>query len=391
VNVQSSWVKLVGGGDGRCVPTRVPDTTTTTSASDAIRHKRTTSSSYHRQGVVGIRIFAFVTAAFVLAGCGRPAAVQKANRVDLIRERGVFTCGVWPEVRGFATVDANGSYAGFDVDICRAVATAILGSPERTRFARVRTVPEFLAAPGVDVVSRRLTWMLSRERPAGLRFGPVTFHDGQTFLVPKQLRVSRLNELAGRPICMESGSPAEFNLGPLFRARRLALEEVHLQPGDDLATAFAERRCDAYTSDQTMLGSIRAGFARPDEFLIFPELVSKEPLAQVLRNEDEHLYDILQWTVFALVNAEELGITASNAEQMLSSDDYDVRRLLGVEPGNGAVLGLSERWAYDVVRAVGNYGEIFERHVGPRTPIGLPRGLNRLSRDGGLMWAPPVR
>jgi general L-amino acid transport system substrate-binding protein len=313
------------------------------------------------------------------------------DRVDAIRARGYLSCGVWPEVRGFATVDGKGQYRGFDTDICRAVAIAILGPPAQVRFVDTKTVEQFLASPDVDLVSRRLTWSITREGKLGLRFGPVTFYDGQGFLVPARVGVTRVAQLSGRRVCVDSGSPSEFNLGAVFRDRKLALEQVLLEPGADIADAFARGRCQAYTADITMLASIRAGFSRPDTFSLLNELVSKEPLAPVVRQQDDRLFDVVRWTFFALVNAEELGITQANAAAMRSNPNSDVQRLLGSEPGNGAALGLRETWAYDVIATLGNYGEIYQRNFGPDGDVRLPRGLNRLWTSGGLMWAPPAR
>jgi general L-amino acid transport system substrate-binding protein len=192
-------------------------------------------------------------------------------------------------------------------------------------------------------------------------------------------------------VCVETGTPSEFNLGPLFRARKLALEQVLLDPGADVAAEFSRGRCQAYTADVTMLGSIRAGFAEPARFDILQEIVSKEPLAQVVRQQDAMLFDILRWTVFALINAEEMGISAANVDSMTASSDPDVQRLLGATPGNGAALRLPEHWAHDVIKALGNYGEIYERNIGSRSAVHLARGPNRLWTAGGLMWAPPAR
>ena len=334
------------------------------------------------------RVIACAIACLLAVG---PARAQSSDRVARIQQRGQVGCGAWPEVRGFATIDAGGRYQGLDVDMCRAVAAAILGSPERVQFTKLATMQEFLASAEIDLVSRRLTWSIAREGASGLRFGPVMFYDGQGFMVPRRLGITRVGQLGGRRICVDPGSPSEFNLGPLFRQRKLALEQVLLDPGTDIAAAFTAGRCDAYTADVTMLASIRAGFARPDQFVILDELVSKEPLAQVVRQEDDRLFDVLRWTIFALITAEELGITSATADAMRASDDPDVRRLLGSEPGNGAALGLPEHWAYDVVRTLGNYGELYERNVGMKSAIRLPRGLNRLWTMGGLMWAPPAR
>jgi general L-amino acid transport system substrate-binding protein len=324
----------------------------------------------------------------VLAGT---ASAQAGDRVAAIEARGVLVCAVWPEVRGFALVAPDGSYRGFDVDMCRAVAAAILGDANRVRFVAMRTAGEFLSRPDVDMVSRRLTWSITREGVSGLRFGPVTFYDGQGFLVPVGLGVSRVDQLDGRRVCVDSGSPAEFNLGSVFRTRRLALEQVVLDAGADLAEAFRSGRCQAYTADVTMLASLRASLPDPDHYAILDEMVSKEPLAQVVRQEDGRLFDVLRWTVFSLINAEEMGLTAGNVDSSRDSDRPEVRRLLGTEPGNGRALGLREEWAYDVIRSLGNYGEIYERNLGPKTPVALARGMNRLWKDGGLMWAPPER
>jgi general L-amino acid transport system substrate-binding protein len=332
-----------------------------------------------------------VTAIVVALCVPSAAAAQTRDRVAAIVERGYLSCGVWPEVRGFASVDQAGNHAGLDVDICRAVAAAILGNPDKIRFIRLATVQEFLASTDIDIVSRRLTWSLRREGKLGVRFGPVMFYDGQGFLVPRRSGIRRVAQLSRRRLCVERGSPSEFNLGELFRSRRLTLEQVLLEPGTSVADAFARRQCDAYTADVSMLASIRAGFTQPGAYDILDEQVSKEPLAQVVRQDDALLFDILRWTVFALINAEEFGITSSNIDTMRASGNPGVQRLLGVEAGNGAPLGLRETWAYDVIKTVGNYGELYERNVGAKTALGLPRGLNRLWTAGGLMWAPPAR
>ncbi len=336
-------------------------------------------------------VFAILFIASAALAARPQVSTANADRVETIRARGYLSCGVWPEVRGFAFVDNDGQYRGFDVDICRAAAVAILGPPVRVRFVDIKTVEQFLASPDIDLVSRRLTWSITREGKLGLRFGPVTFYDGQAFMVPRRLGITRVSQLAGRRLCVDTGSPSEFNLGTVFRDRKLALEQVLLEPGADIEDAFTRGRCQAYTADLTMLASIRAGFANGDGFVILDELVSKEPLAQVLRQGDQRLFDVLRWTVFALINAEELGITSANLEQMRGSTNRDVQRLLGVEPGNGAALGLRESWAADVIGAMGNYGEIYNRNFGPGGAVRLPRGLNRLWTDGGLMWAPPAR
>ena len=330
--------------------------------------------------------------AAIVAALGSPlGATQGVDRLDSIRKRGHVSCGVLPEVPGFSSVDASGRYSGLDVDMCRALAVAILGDPAKVRFVRTDTVQEFLKAPDIDVVSRRLTWNLSREGRSGLRFGPVMFYDGQGFMVPRRSKITSPRQLAGVRVCVEAMSENEFHLGPYVRATRLPIQQVLLEPGTSIAEAFRTGRCQALTADVTLLGAIRSRFERPDDFAILPDMISKEPLAQVVRREDGLFFDVLRWTIFALINAEELGITSANVDEKLKSDDPAVQKLLGVMPGNGAAIGLREQWAYDIVKTLGNYGELFDRNGGIGSPIKLQRGLTRLWTAGGLMWAPPAR
>jgi general L-amino acid transport system substrate-binding protein len=315
-------------------------------------------------------------------------------RLDLIRKRGYLTCGVEPAVPGFAEVDRQGRYRGFDVDICRAVAAAILGTAEKTRFIQVSSVAEFLKNDEIDVVSRRLTWELQREGLLPILFGPITFYDGQGFLVTRALKATSSRQLANIPLCVAGGTNFEFTVGSLFQARKLALKKVVLESSADfgsIATALSSGRCQAYTADVSELGAIRARLPRPADFEILAEQISREPLAPLVRQDDAHFFVILRWTIAALINAEELGVTSTNLDAMRKSEDVDVQRLLGVVPGNGKALGLNESWAYDAIKAVGNYREMFEKNIGRGSSIKLDRGLNRLAKDGGLMYAPPLR
>ena len=311
-------------------------------------------------------------------------------RLDAIRRKGALTCGVAPGVAGFAEVSAQGRYSGLDVDICRALAAAIFGSPDHVRFAPAPSIAEFSRAKDVDIVSRRLTWSLLRESPLHMLFGPVTYYDGQTFLVRKSVGATTIRQLSGLSLCVAAGTPAEFNVHAYFDAHQLALKEVSLAD-DEIAGAFADQRCPIYTADASMLGSIRSRLPHPEEFDIFSEQISREPLAQLVRDDDPQFFDILRWTVFALIEAEALGVTSANVDEMLKSDNTDVQRLLGVVPGNGKALGLAETWAYNIVKTLGNYGEMFERNIGSRSPIKLERGVNRVWTEGGLLFAPPLR
>ena len=249
---------------------------------------------------------------------------------------------------------------------------------------------DFIKSNEIDVVSRRLTWSLPREG-LGLLFGPVTFYDGQGFLLPKRMRATNARQLAGAKVCVEPGGTSEFNLGSYFRANNLDLKKVLITSADEVAGAFKAGRCDAYTADVSELGAMRSKMPSPDDFEILADQISKEPLAQLVRQDDVPFFNILRWTVFATINAEELGISSTNVDEMLKSNNPDVKRLLGVTPGNGGALGLDEKWAYNIIKTLGNYGEIFERNVGKRGSIKLARGLNKLWTDGGLIYAPPLR
>jgi general L-amino acid transport system substrate-binding protein len=329
--------------------------------------------------------------AVALAICARPgAAIQVESHLDRIRQRGVLVCGVSTGVLGFAQVDGQGRYSGLDVDICRAVATAILAAPEKVRFADAGTVEGFLRSTEIDVVSRRLTWSLQREG-LGLLFGPVTFYDGQGFMVPRAAQIRTTSQLANGRICLVPGTVTEFNLNAYVQARRITITKVLLRSLEQAEGEFSAKRCDALTADVSELGSVRSRMANRDAFEILPELISKEPLAPIVRRGDDRFFSILRWTIFAMIAAEELGVTSQNVAAKARSGDVDVKRLLGAVPGNGRSLGLAENWASRVIEAVGNYGEVFERNLGMQSPIRLERRLNGLWTDGGLMYAPPLR
>ena len=335
-----------------------------------------------------------LTATATLIICLTTTSAIAGPRLDQIRQRGYLTCGVEPAVSGFAEVDAAGRYRGFDIDVCRAVAAAIFGSAEKTRFIQVSNVADFLKNDQIDVVSRRLTWELRREGPLPILFGPITFYDGQGFLVARSVKANSSRQLAGIPLCVAGGTNFEFTVGSHFQERKLALNKVVLESASDfeaVSAALSSGRCRAYTADVSELGAIRARLSRPMDFEILSEQISREPLAPLVRQDDLQLFVILRWTIIALINAEELGVASSNLEAMRKSENVDVQRLLGVVPGNGKALGLSESWASDAIRAVGNYGEMFDKNIGRGSSIKLDRGLNRLAKDGGLLYAPPLR
>jgi general L-amino acid transport system substrate-binding protein len=328
-----------------------------------------------------------VAVAVAVLGGASTAAAQ--GRVPRIRQRGTLVCGVAPGVAGFARVDEQGRYSGLDVDVCRAVSSAIFGTPDKVRYEPASSVEQFQRTPDIDLVSRRLTWSLQREG-MGLLFGPVVFYDGQGFLVPARLPAQKVRQLANARICVVAGGLSESNLTTYFRLHSLTLRKILIQTAQ-LEAELSAGRCDAFTADLSELGSLRSGMRKPETLRILSEQISKEPLAQLVRQTDVDLFDVLRWTIFAMIEAEELGVTSANVAEMAKSGNPDVRRLLGVTPGNGKALGLDEGWAYNVVKTVGNYGEIYERNVGTGSPIKLPRGVNGLWSAGGLMFAPPLR
>lgn len=321
--------------------------------------------------------------------CLTTGAAQ-AERLEAIKARGHLTCGVLPGVAGFAVVNPDGSYSGFDIDTCRAVAAAIFGTPDKVKFVQADDVGIFKRQPDVDVVIRRLTWALTRETPLGLIFGPITYYDGQGLMVPAA-GATDAKALAGKPVCVEQGEGWAGNLMRYSQAHGLELKPVVATDRAVAIKSFLAGACAAYSGDKTMLAAIRAGLPRPADYTILADEFSKEPLAPLVRQGDDRFFQVVRWTMFALIEAEEIGVTSRNITESKGSGEPDAKRLLGVIPGNGKALSLGEDWAANVVKGVGNYGEIFARNLGPDTNIRLDRGLNRLWKDGGLMYAPPLR
>jgi general L-amino acid transport system substrate-binding protein len=328
-----------------------------------------------------------VVAAVLAASCGGRAT---SSRLSRIRQRGFLVCGVSPGIAGFAQVDHNGHHTGFDIDVCRAVAAAVAGSADRIRFENVATLDLLKRSSEIDLVSRRLTWSLQREG-MGVLFGPITFYDGQGFLVAGHLRVDGAAGLAGVPLCVAENSEHDVSLTAYFRRHRISLARVGVADGAAAGRALAEGRCHAFSADVSELASVRSTMADPSAFRILADRITSEPLAQLVRQEDIDLFDVLRWTVFAMITAEELGVTSANVGEMVKNENPDVGRLLGTVPGNGAALGLDEAWARRVIAEVGNYAEVFERNLGTSTPIGMERGPNALSSSGGLLFAPPLK
>jgi general L-amino acid transport system substrate-binding protein len=315
--------------------------------------------------------------------------------LDAVKARGVLICGVAAGgLAGFMLADSQGKWKGLDVDVCRAVAAAIFGDSEKVKYTPVSAQQRFTALQSgeVDMLSNNTTWTLTRDTALGLDFTGITYYDGQGFMVNKKLGVKSAKELNGATVCVPSGSTTELNLADYFRANKMTLKPVVFDDIDQIRGAFFAGRCDVYTGDRVRLYATRAANApNPDDYVILPEIISKEPLGPVVRHGDNQFADIVRWAQYAMIEAEEYGITSKNVDEMLKSDNPSIKRILGVTPGMGKALGVDERWVYSIVKQVGNYGEAFERNLGMGSPLKIDRGLNRLWTEGGLQYAPPIR
>jgi len=322
-----------------------------------------------------------------------PTLSAQAGTLDDVRERGQLNCGVSKDTPGFALQDADGRWSGLDVDTCRAVAAGVLGDAEKVAYTGLSSKERFttLQAGGVDMLADVATWTLQRDAGLGANFVGVNFYDGQGFMVRKDIGVTKAKELEGATICVTRGTTTELNLSDFFRLNGLDFRPVYFDRSANAAVAYERGRCDAVTNDRSALAAYRSQFKEPDIHIILPDVISKEPLGPVVRHGDDQWFDVVKWTLFALLQAEESGVTSQNADEMMASEDPNIQRLLGVSGDMGQQLGLSADWAYQVVKQVGNYGEIYERNVGPATSIGMERGLNAQWTDGGLMYAMPFR
>lgn len=322
------------------------------------------------------------------------SAGATAATLDDVKAKGFVQCGVSQGVPGFSNADVNGEWSGIDVDACRATAAAIFGDAQKVKFTPLSAKERFTALQSgeIDMLSRNTTWTYTRDASLGLDFTAVNFYDGQGFMVRKDLGIDSAKDLDGATVCTEQGTTTELNMADFFRKNQLSYVPVVVQKADEALSAYASGRCDVFTTDKSGLASHRTKLANPDQHVILDDTISKEPLGPVVRHGDNQWKDIVTWALFVQVNAEEMGISSKNVDQIKSgTTDPGIRRLLGVEGDMGAQLGLPAEWAYNIIAKVGNYGEVFERNVGPSTPVGLPRGINKLWTDGGVMYAPPVR
>jgi len=333
-----------------------------------------------------------VAAALLAAFTG---TAQAGKMLDTIKQKDQLVCGVNPSLPGFSAADSQGNWVGLDVDVCRAVAATLLNDPKKVKWVPLNASQRFTALQSgeIDILSRNTTWTLTRDASLGLFFTGTTYYDGQGFMVTKKSKITSAKQLKGATVCVQSGTTTEKNLSDYSKANNLAMKPVVFETQEATNKAYFSGRCQAYTTDASGLASVRNKEAgNPEDHVILPELISKEPLGPSVRRGDDEYFTIVKWVVFALIEAEEYGITQANVDAMrTSSTDPVVQRILGTSEDTGKLLGLDKDWAYRAIKAVGNYGEIFERNVGPKSALKLPRGVNNLWNKGGLMYAPPIR
>lgn len=324
---------------------------------------------------------------------GLSAMPTMAGTLDTVKQRGTLQCGVSEGVAGFSDKDAQGNWRGFDVDFCRAVAAAVLGDKGKVAFTPLSASERFEALKGgkIDLLARNSTWTLEREAQLGLAFAGISFHDGQGFLAKRTLGVDGALSLDKAKICVEAGTTTQANLGDFFKANSMAYEEKAFPSAAEALAAFQSGQCDVLTRDQSALHGERLKLAKPAEAIVLPDVISKEPLAPVVRSDDFAWFNVVKWVNFALINAEELGIASTTIDDALKSQKPDVRRFTGAEGGFGKALGLDADWAVRTVKAGGNYAELYERNLGTGSPLAIPRGLNQLWSMGGILYAPPLR
>lgn len=322
------------------------------------------------------------------------ASIQAGPVLDAVRARGQVVCGVNTAAPGFSAVDSKGNWTGLDVDTCRAVATAVLGDAQKVKFVPLSSPQRFAALQSgeIDVLARNTTWTLTRDASLGAIFAAVNYYDGQGFMVPKKLNVKSATQLNGATVCIQSGTSSVQTLTDYFAAHKMKYKTVMFDTTEATQSAFLSGRCQVYSTDMSDLAGARTRATNPQDFVILPETISKEPLGPSVRRGDQEWFQIVRWSLFVMLNAEEYGLTRANVDQVAATTkDPEVLRLLGKSDDMGKMLGLSKDWSYQIIKQVGNYGESWTANFGPNTPLNLPRGLNRLWTQGGILYAPPVR
>jgi general L-amino acid transport system substrate-binding protein len=335
------------------------------------------------------RLFALALASIII----QAPQVADAQTLKTVKERGVVSCGVSQGLPGFSAPDDQGNWTGLDVDVCRAIAAAVFDDATKVKFVPLSAKDRFTALQSgeVDVLSRDTTWTSSRDSSLGLNFTGVNYFDGQGFMVRKSLKVNSALELSGASVCVQTGTTNEQNLADYFKSNGMKYEVIAFASADEVVKSYESGRCDVFTADVSQLYAERLKLTSPNDHSVLPEVISKEPLGPVVRHGDDQWFDIVKWTLFAMIDAEELGVTQKNVADMAKSDKPELRRVLGTDGNLGEQLGLTKDWVVRIVHGVGNYGESFERNVGTGSKLGIARGLNRLWNQGGIQYAPPIR
>jgi general L-amino acid transport system substrate-binding protein len=332
-------------------------------------------------------------ALIVALAAGLSTQAATAQTLKTVKDRGMLSCGVSQGLPGFSAPDDKGNWAGLDVDICRAIAAAIFNDAAKVKFVPLSAKDRFTALQSgeIDVLSRNTTWTLSRDTSLGANFTGVTYYDGQGFLVKKSLKVNSALELNSASVCVQTGTTTEQNLADYFKGNNMKYEVIAFSTADETVKAYESGRCDVFTSDVSQLYAERLKVSNPGDHAVLPEVISKEPLGPMVRHGDDQWFDIVKWTLFAMVDAEELGVTQKNVDEMAKSDKPELKRAFGTDGNLGEQLGLTKDWVSRIVKAVGNYGESFDRNVGAGSKLGIARGLNQLWNKGGIQYAPPIR
>ena len=342
------------------------------------------------------KLLMILIATLFLVGCQSTKSIKIEKEVGLLKtvqERGFLICGVNAGLPGFSAKDEEGNWSGLDVDFCKAIAAGIFGDSSKVEFVGLNASQRFptLASGNIDVLARNTTWTISRDVNLMFEFAGVNYYDGQGFLVPVDLDIKSATELNGAFVCITAETTSELNLNDYFAENNMAYKPVYVEGNKDAKAKLFAGECDVFTTDASGLASARAGAENPDDWIVLPEIISKEPLGPLVRQGDQEWEDVVRWTMFIMINAEEAGITSKNVDLMLTSKSKEVKRILGVEGYIGPMLGLGMKFGYNIIQQVGNYGESFERNVGPNTPLALERGLNQLWNKGGILYVPPIR
>ena len=319
--------------------------------------------------------------------------IKETGLLETVKERGYIVCGVNSGLPGFAAEDEEGNWSGLDVDFCRAVSAAVFGDADKVEYIGLNSAQRFptLASKSIDILSRNTTWTISRDVNLMFEFAGVSYYDGQGFLVPTELGITSATQLDGAFVCITPETTSELNLNDYFAEQNMAYMPVYVEGNKDAKAKLFAGECDVFTTDASGLASARAGADNPEDWVVLPEIISKEPLGPLVRQGDQEWEDVVRWTLFAMINAEEMGITSKNVDLMLTSKSKEVKRLLGVEGYMGPMLGLGMKFGYNIIKQVGNYGESFDKHIGLGTPLNLERGLNNLWNNGGILYVPPFR